>query len=248
MRLQRLIAGWMTAPAAMWRAGDPDEPARVPVPVYLVETATERILVDCGLHPRAVEDAAAHYAGAPSIGLFALEQETAIDEQVDLATLTGVVLTHLHFDHAGGLELVPAGVPLYVQRREWEAAHDDAAIRRNFLLPRDYAGRSDVVLIDGDHDLLGDGTIELLLTPGHTHGHQSIRVEDVVIGADVVHYATSLDDLRFPPFGDDHETQGRSAQRLRALRDAGLTVLPGHDPEILDPGPVKPGDATPNAT
>jgi N-acyl homoserine lactone hydrolase len=233
MRLQLLVVGWMTAPGAMWRAGDdPDEPVRVPVPAYLIETETERILVDTGLHPGAVRDAAGHYSVAPTMRLFTLEQEEAVDQQVDLGTLTRVVLTHLHFDHAGALDLIPESVPVYIQRREWEAGHDEPAVARNFLLPRDYAGRDGVVLVDGDHDLLGDGSVELLLTPGHTHGHQSVRVGDTVIGADVVHYATGLDELRFPPFGDDHEAQRASALRLRGLRDAGLTVLPGHDPTL----------------
>ena len=58
------------------------------------------------------------------------------------------------------------------------------------------------------------------------------------MGADVVHFASGLDDQRFPIFGDDLEEQARSAERLRGLRDAGLAVLPGHDPEVLVPGPV----------
>jgi N-acyl homoserine lactone hydrolase len=112
-------------------------------------------------------------------------------------------------------------------------------VRRNFFLPRDYAddGR-ELILVDGDHDLLGDGSIELLLTPGHTPGHQSIRIGEVVLGIDVAHFASGLDDHRFPVFADDHEQQGRSADRLRAMRDAGLTVIPGHDPDILRPGIV----------
>ena len=59
-----------------------------------------------------------------------------------------------------------------------------------------------------------------------------------MIGADVVHLAAGLDDHRFPMFGDDHEEQGRSAERLRGLRDAGLTVMPGHDSAVLRPGLV----------
>jgi len=112
-------------------------------------------------------------------------------------------------------------------------------VKRNFFFARDYAvEESRLVLIDGDHDLLGDGSVELLFTPGHTPGHQSVRVGDLVIGADVVHYAAGLDDHRFPAFGDDPEAQARSAERLRELRDAGLTVMPGHDPDVLRPGPL----------
>src|SRR5439155_20928582 len=137
---------------------------------YLIETADERILVDTGLHPAAVSDPAAYY-GRPEAGMFELELEQDITELLDMSSITRLVLTHVHFDHAGALTLLPASIPIFVQRREWAAAHDAAAIRRNFFYPRDYAADDrELVLIDGDHDLLGDGSIELLLTPGHTPG------------------------------------------------------------------------------
>jgi glyoxylase-like metal-dependent hydrolase (beta-lactamase superfamily II) len=60
----------------------------------------------------------------------------------------------------------------------------------------------------------------------------------LVLGGDVTHFARALDDHRFPSFGDDFEAQAASADRLKAMRDAGATVLPGHDPEILRPGPL----------
>jgi len=234
IEVQLLNVGWMTAPAGLWRQGEeePERPARVPVPAYLIETETERILVDTGLSPRAVADPESHYGAGP-IGFFALEQEESVADQVDLSTLTRVVLTHLHFDHAGGLELVPDSIPVVLQRAEWEA------IERNFLLPRDYSGLGrEPVLVEGDHDLLGDSSVLLLSTPGHTPGHQSVQIGELVIGADVAHYSSVLDDHRFPGFADDYEAQRRSAERLRDLREAGLTVQPGHDPEALVPGPL----------
>ncbi len=240
MKIERLNVGWFTAPAGIFRAGDDlDRSIRFPVPAYVVETATERILIDTGLHPAAIADPGAYYGRPEMFAVFAFEQEQSVAEQIDLGTVTKVVLTHLHWDHVGGLSLLPASVPVVVQRTEWEAGHEDAAVQRNVFFPRDYAndGR-EVILIDGDCDLLGDGSLELLLTPGHTPGHQSIRIGDLVLGADVAYFASGLDDHRFPVFADDHEQQGRSADRLRALRDAGLTVIPGHDPDILRPGPV----------
>ncbi|HEX6688982.1 MAG TPA: N-acyl homoserine lactonase family protein [Solirubrobacterales bacterium] len=239
MRVELLNVGWFTAPASLMRRGEPEgQPFRFPVPAYLVETEQQRILIDTGLNPAAVADPAAFY-GSDAMGLFAFEQELSIAEQVDLDTLTMVVLTHLHWDHVGGLPLVPASIPLAIQRREWEAGHDRDAVKRNFYAPRDYVGEERrLVLVDGDRDLLGDGSIELLLTPGHTPGHQSVRIGDLVLGADVAHFAAGLDDRRFPLFADDHEEQGRSADRLCGLRDAGLTVMPGHDPDVLRPGPL----------
>jgi glyoxylase-like metal-dependent hydrolase (beta-lactamase superfamily II) len=241
MKVEMLNVGWFTSAAGIWRRDDDlDRQARFPIPAYVIETAEERILVDTGLHPAAVEDAARHYGRPDALALFKLEQEASVAEQVDLATITKVVLTHLHFDHAGGLALLPPSVPVYVQRRESAAGQDKEAVAKNFFLPLDYGAIADqVILLDGDHDLLGDGSIELLSTPGHTPGHQSVRVgERLVLGADVSHYASGLDDHRFPMFADDFAAQAASAERLRALRDAGATVRPGHDPAVLVPGHV----------
>ncbi|MBS1870574.1 MAG: N-acyl homoserine lactonase family protein [Actinobacteria bacterium] len=241
MHVAQLELGWIASPAGIWRRDDPlDRELRFPIPAYLIEIGEERILVDTGLHPDAVRDRARRYGGADVLGPVRLEQQRSVAEQVDLATITRVVLTHLHYDHAGGLELLPPAVPVVVQRREWEAAHDREAIARNFLQPVDYAAIGEqVVLVDGDHDLLGDGTVRLLSTPGHAPGHQSVRVgERLVIGGDVTHFASGLDDHRFPLFADDHAAQAASAERLRALRDGGADVRPGHDPAVLAPGPV----------
>jgi glyoxylase-like metal-dependent hydrolase (beta-lactamase superfamily II) len=239
MRVEMLNVGWISSPAMIWRQGeDPERQLRFPIPAYLVETDTERVLIDTGLNPEAVRDTAAHYGAQASF--MTLELERSVAEQIDVSTLTRVVLTHLHFDHVGGLALLPPEIPIVVQRREWEGGRDGDAIRRNFFYPRDYEldGRR-VELIDGDHDLFGDGSVELLLTPGHTPGHQSVRIgEQLVLGADVTHFAATLDDLRFPSFADDFDAQARSAGRLRAMRENGVTVMPGHDPDVLAPGPL----------
>jgi N-acyl homoserine lactone hydrolase len=243
VKVEMLNVGWFTSAAGIWRRGDDlDRSVRFPVPAYLIETARERILVDTGLHPAAAQDPARHYDSPEALGLFTLELEASVSEQVDVETLTTVVLTHLHFDHAGALALLPPSVPIVVQRREWQAGHDAAAIARNFYLPADYRSVGEqVVLVDGDHDLLGDGSVRLLLTPGHTPGHQSVRVgERLVLGGDVTHFASGLDDHRFPIFADDFDAQAASAERLRALRDGGADVRPGHDPDVLEPGPVAP--------
>src|ERR1700755_3422063 len=246
MRVELLNGGWFACPYGLMRQGESfEERFRFPVSAYLVEAGEGRILIDPGLNPAAVADPGAYYEQPETMGFFEFEQERAVVEQIDLEALTMVVLTHLHWDHVGGLPLLPASVPVVVQRREWHAGQDPEQVKANFYMPRDYEGERELVLVEGDHDLLGDGSVELLSTPGHTPGHQSVRAGDVVIGADVGHFAASFEDHRFPPPAPSHEEQAGSARRLAELRAAGLTVLPGHDPEVNRPGPVAaPGEGS----
>src|SRR5271157_6121674 len=139
MKVQMLNVGWFTAPAGIFRAGDDmDRTIRFPVPAYVVETDSERILIDTGLNPAAIADPAAYYERPDIFAVSILEQQQSVAEQLDVDTLTKVVLTHLHWDHVGGLGLIPASVPVVVQRREWKAGHDGAAVQRNFFLTTDY--------------------------------------------------------------------------------------------------------------
>jgi glyoxylase-like metal-dependent hydrolase (beta-lactamase superfamily II) len=241
VKVERLNVGWFTTPEGVWRQGDDMESRRrYPIPAYVIETGGERILVDAGLHPAAAEDAQAHY-GEGALPLFELEQDQSVADQVDLGSITRVVMTHLHFDHSGGLPLLPHSVPVVLQRAEWEATRDPKAVERNFFMAVDYERIADQVeLVDGDHDLLGDGSIRLISTPGHTPGHQAVQVgQDLVIAGDAVHYETTLDDRRLPAFADDFDAQAASLERLAGLRDAGAAVLPGHDPDALEPGRVR---------
>src|ERR1700742_4613311 len=122
MRVTMLDGGAFTSAAGIWRQGESlGRMMRFPIPVYLIEVGEERILVDTGLHPGAAADAETHYEGEEDMRNFRLERAAGIDRQVDLGTVTKVVLTHLHFDHAGGLDLLPEAVPVYIQRREWGA-------------------------------------------------------------------------------------------------------------------------------
>jgi hypothetical protein len=88
-----------------------------------------------------------------------------------------------------------------------------------------------VILVD-DHDLLGDGSIELSYPRPQ---HRPIGAGgELVIGADVAHCADVLDDP-LPAFAADFDAQRRSAG-LRGLRDSGL--LPTRPrPEVMVPVP-----------
>jgi glyoxylase-like metal-dependent hydrolase (beta-lactamase superfamily II) len=104
---------------------------------------------------------------------------------VDPATITDVVVSHLHFDHAGGLtherdgrlvRTFPNAV-VHTQRREYEDARASfgtmkTTYRRENLDPIDAADAWRIH--DGEQECVPG--VRLLLTPGHTRGHQSVIV------------------------------------------------------------------------
>jgi len=107
-------------------------------------------------------------------------------EGVDPATISDVVVSHLHFDHAGGLtyeadgRLLPTfpNARVHVQRREFEDARAGFGImtttyREENFTPIDEADRWN--LVDGEAEIIPG--LRPLRTPGHTRGHQSVVVE-----------------------------------------------------------------------
>src|SRR5882672_7698540 len=99
----------------------------------------------------------------------------------------------------------------------------------DFDLPLDYQ------LIDGEHDVFGDGQVVLLPTYGHTPGHQSVRVRagrgtDFVLTADACYTQETMDRDVLPNTLWDPAEMSRSLARLREYRDRqGATVVYGHD-------------------
>jgi hypothetical protein len=98
----------------------------------------------------------------------------AIDR--DPARIDLIINSHFHFDHVGGNALIPNATML-VQRREWDAGMDpDTATKRGFN-PRDFDLGHKLRLVDGEHDVFGDGSVVCLPTHGHTPGHQSLKLQ-----------------------------------------------------------------------
>ena len=248
MRLLALTCGWLTGDAGLFAAGATGR-LRVPVPCFLIEHPQGLVLFDSGLHAEAATAPEARLGSAAS--LFAVELAPHEDVGARLAAL-GVspgavrflVTSHLHFDHTGGHATIP-NAALVVQRAEWTAARDPELARGLLYDPANYDLGHEVRCVDGEHDLFGDGRVVCLPTPGHTPGHQSLRVRpdhgpEVVLAADACYLRRTLDELALPAFAWDAEAQRASVLRLRALRAAGARIVPGHDPEAWATVPQAP--------
>jgi glyoxylase-like metal-dependent hydrolase (beta-lactamase superfamily II) len=249
VRLRAFTCGWIRAPLGAFLEGERGS-IRVPVPAWLVEHPDGLALFDSGLHPETRTDPAGRLREAAR--LYTVEFEPGEEVAARLAAL-GVdprdvrflVNSHLHFDHTGGNAQIP-DARVVVQRAEWEAGRDPDQVAANFYDPRDYDLGHDVLRVDGEHDLFGDGTVTCLPTPGHTPGHQSLRVRlaggPVVLAADACYLRRTLERMHLPPVVHDREAMRRSLERLRAFEAAGARIFFGHDPEFWQALPQAPAE------
>lgn len=241
---------------------------RIVCHVLLCETDDGLVLVDTGLglhdyaHPKARMGPTRHLLrpvwNPPASAVLQLQALGLAAEDV-----SHIVVTHLDFDHIGGLSDFP-------QARVHTTAEEHAAAitSPDFLDRRRYrpaqwahgpawelhAGRGD----EWGHGLTGHEVlpgITLLPMPGHSRGHAAVAVDagdrgllvhagDAVF--DAASYAVTTPSGRplakVPPLRAFEQTVGRDRaairrnhETLRALNDtAGVTVLPAHDQRILD--------------
>jgi glyoxylase-like metal-dependent hydrolase (beta-lactamase superfamily II) len=196
------------------------------------------VVFDAGLHNALAES-------RETLGALAKIFEPVLDpdgtiarrlEQHDvdpLGTFT-VVISHTHFDHVGGLVELP-NARVVVDADEWAFAMS-AGRQGGFDTALVDLGH-DVVHVGGEHDLFGDGAVVCIPTPGHTCGHQSLRVMTdggpVILTGDACYFTHTLDDGQLPPFGHDLEQQRQSLELLRSERDRGTRIVPGHDAGVF---------------
>lgn len=248
VRVFALTCGWLSAPLGIFLEGAGEGRIRVPVPSFLVEHPKGRVLFDSGLHRDTQTDPAARLG--LSADVFRVEFRAGEDlaarleaVDVDVGGVRYLVNSHLHFDHAGGNAQVP-NAQLVVQRREWQAGHEPDLIRANFYNPKDYDLGHDVLEVDGEHDLFGDGHVVCLPTYGHTPGHQSLRLRlddrEIVLAGDACYLRRTLEELHLPPIAHAREQMLESLRHLRALQDAGARIFYGHDPEFWAGVPQAP--------
>ncbi len=248
LHLVAMTCGWLDGPLGLFLAGETGR-LRVPVPSYLIVHPKGRVIFDTGLHIEAQSDAKGRLGEAGAAFTVDFEPGDEVESRLEACDVDAseqirfLVNSHLHFDHSGGNAQIP-NATLVVQRREWEAGRDADQIASNYFDPRDYDLGHERMLIDGEHDLFGDGSVVCLPTFGHTPGHQYLRVRidsgDVVLAADSCYLRRTLEDFHLPTVRSDPEAMLDSLRFLRKLQERGARILFGHDPELWADLPQAP--------
>ena len=229
-----------------------------PMNVYVIEHAKGLILFDTGQDRASVTDDAYFPSGLTGylydrLARFDVGENDTLTAR--LATLgyspgdvSTAILSHLHQDHIGGLAEL-TGSNLLVSAAEWADLAKPAPELRGFL-------RSHIQLpgltwhqvspeptkdpalapFTESLDVMGDGSLVLLPTPGHTAGSMSLLVRragrpPLLLAGDLTYGAELLQRGQLPGVGN-RRPLADSTRKVLALvhQQPGLVVLPAHDP------------------
>lgn len=246
-RIVPLTFGWEHIPKSISVHGAPsDQRLREPVPGILLEVDGGWFLLDTGFNTPIlldqqlrrrlahmdIEDELVGDAGDTMVRAFELVG-------IDPADVVTVALSHLHYDHAGGVRWFAEHAPIHCQRRELDHALAVRAPEPEALCRVDYDDhRIDWRLADGDQELAPG--ITAVATYGHTVGHQSFVVDladggGFVFAFDAADLQENVDDESAPGSvaTGDVEQAVESIRRLKAIAaEKGYRLIPGHDPDV----------------
>jgi len=195
----------------------------LPIYVFCIRGAGKNILVDTGLEQFVVPEGAEQACGFPIFEFDeALAQVGITPDDVD-----AIIHTHLHNDHCENDFRCP-GADVYVQRRELAFFNDPHPIDHRYY--PDVLDGMKVIEVDGDAELF-DG-IEVILTPGHTVGGQTVSVNTATGRAMITGFCCN--DKNFPAAGPavapgvhiDVREAYDSIQKVRQMADI---LIPLHD-------------------
>jgi glyoxylase-like metal-dependent hydrolase (beta-lactamase superfamily II) len=216
--------------------GVPDAEQRMDYFFWLLQDGDETVVVDSGFDPAEGRARNRECTCEPADALARLG--------VDPAAVKTVLLTHLHWDHTGNLDLFP-NAELVVTSRELDFWTSAVASRHHFaelVVPRelDVIVRAEkegrVRRVESDGELVPG--VHGVIAGGHSPAQLVLRVDtaggSVVLAGDVIHYYEELElDRPFDVLVDLADCY-RAFDVLRDQTANGERLVAGHDPEVMN--------------
>jgi N-acyl homoserine lactone hydrolase len=234
--------------------------AKCPIVAFLVEhPSAGPILIDTGLHPSIAVDKKQNLGRAFATTVartWEMGPDQAVPDQlrsrgIEPSDVKLIVMTHLHLDHASGMVQFPDATFVF-SKQEWEKANEPRSWRDGYVTSHfDHA--FDYRLLDFDDpdvgsfagfgrsfDLLGDGSIRVAFTPGHTLGHMSVILKgperEVLVVGDAAYTRHTLATGHKPYLMQDEHLFDRSLREVQRYveQTPGAVVIPGHEAESFE--------------
>ncbi|CAB3764214.1 N-acyl homoserine lactonase family protein [Paraburkholderia solisilvae] len=212
--------------------------------VWVLRNSQRTVLVDTGFKRELADKRRRKYFAEPT--------DLLVKLGVDPAAITDVVITHMHYDHAGNLDAYPRA-RFHVQESElafctgrcmehnalrgpFEAADVAQAVFKLF------EGR--IAFVNGDTPLFPGITLHHV--GGHTPGLQVVRVAtprgNIVLASDAAHYWDNLRERRPFPIVIDVGRMLDAHAAIERLADGPDHIIPGHDPLVRATFPTLAGE------
>lgn len=247
-RLGALRAFGFRVPRSDW--------VEIPIVAFLVEhPGFGPFLIDTGFHASVAVDPKQNLGRINAFFFKDIEmaQSDAVSHQlrargIEPSSIGLVVMTHLHVDHASAIADFPQATFL-LSRREWEAAVEPRGdtrgyVRRQFdhafdyrLLDFDSPAADSFATFGRSFDVLGDGSVRLVYTPGHTSGHLSVILRlaggEALVAGDAIYSMTTMRESHLPYNLADEHVFRRSLREIQlyAEQTPEAVIIPGHDLE-----------------
>jgi glyoxylase-like metal-dependent hydrolase (beta-lactamase superfamily II) len=231
-----LYAQRMGTRGGMLIKGDPhDAPMPMDYYVWAIRSPQRTIVVDIGFEHGDGVARGRTSLRCPTEGLAAIG--------IDAATVEDVIITHMHYDHAGNVDKFPKA-KFHLQDSEMEFTTGRAmtytAFRHSYtvdnvtdMVRMVYKDR--VVFHDGDAQIAPGVSVHHV--GGHSRGMQFVRVNtargQVVLASDASHYYENV--LDKAPFStvENIYLMLEGHKRVIELADSVDHVIPGHDPQVM---------------
>jgi glyoxylase-like metal-dependent hydrolase (beta-lactamase superfamily II) len=203
--------------------------------VWAIVGGGRRFCVDTGFDPSMGRKRGRTVLQPPAEGLKAIG--------VDPETVEDVIMTHMHYDHAGNHTLFPRA-RFHIQDREMAFCTGrcmcHGALRNAFeaedvaaMVRRLFEGR--VRFHDGASEIAPGITLHHV--GGHTNGLQVVRVRTqrgyVVLASDAAHLYANIEDARPFPVVYNVGDVLEGFDTVKMLASSADHIIPGHDPEVL---------------
>ncbi|AVQ11312.1 Metallo-beta-lactamase domain protein [Leptospira santarosai] len=200
---------------------------------YLIRVPGRNILVDSGFLNDSYEK---------KIGFFDFESPDRLLKKcgIDPKEITDVVLTHFHFDHAGGIFLFPSAV-LHIQNHDFELLKKQSYFPNQFGYLNALKRTDRFHTFDGSYSLLPG--LQILFTGGHTPGSQALEWvvssgrQFLFTGDECYFIEECKNGIGLPKEAAFSLKRNRDfIEYVRVLSDKGTKILTFHDPSILQEG------------
>jgi N-acyl homoserine lactone hydrolase len=217
----------------------------MPVPCFLVIHPKGILLFDTGLSDSLVGRPVYENVvfGYGQLKFNSLKGQLA-DIGVSPADITYLALSHSHFDHVGNANDFAGSIWL-AQKAEFDLMFGTHATPQGIS---DFAAlaQARTQMIDGDHDVFGDGTVILKYAPGHTPGHQCLYVKlaqtgGILIAGDLYHYAEERTLHRMPTHEQTTATPASRAKIEDFVAEKGAQLWIGHSTSFFRDAIKSPG-------